>query len=50
MKLRPLQDCVLIRRFEAEAKTAGGIFIPDTGMLAFSIVSANAVCRFRAAL
>jgi chaperonin GroES len=30
MKLRPLQDRVLIRRVEAEAKTAGGIFIPDT--------------------
>jgi chaperonin GroES len=30
MKLRPLQDRVLIRRVESEAKTAGGIFIPDT--------------------
>ena len=30
MKLRPLQDRVLIRRVEAETKTAGGIFIPDT--------------------
>ena len=30
MKLRPLQDRVLIRRVEPEAKTAGGIFIPDT--------------------
>jgi len=30
MKLRPLQDRVLIRRVEAEVKTAGGIFIPDT--------------------
>jgi chaperonin GroES len=30
MKLRPLQDRVLIRRVEAEARTAGGIFIPDT--------------------
>jgi chaperonin GroES len=30
MKLRPLQDRVLIRRVEAEAKTAGGILIPDT--------------------
>ena len=29
-KLRPLQDRVLIRRVEPEAKTAGGIFIPDT--------------------
>jgi chaperonin GroES len=30
MKLRPLQDRVPIRRVEPEAKTAGGIFIPDT--------------------
>ena len=30
MKFRPLQDRVLIRRVTAEAKTAGGIIIPDT--------------------
>jgi chaperonin GroES len=30
VKLRPLQDRVLIRRVEPETKTAGGIFIPDT--------------------
>ena len=30
MKLRPLQDRVLIRRVDPETKTAGGIFIPDT--------------------
>jgi chaperonin GroES len=30
MKLRPLQDRVLIRRVEPEAKSSGGIFIPDT--------------------
>jgi chaperonin GroES len=30
MKLRPLQDRVLIRRIEQEAKTSGGIIIPDT--------------------
>jgi chaperonin GroES len=30
MKLRPLQDRVAIRRVEQEAKTSGGIFIPDT--------------------
>jgi chaperonin GroES len=29
MRLRPLQDRVLIRRVEPETKTAGGIFIPD---------------------
>ena len=29
MMLRPLQDRVLIRRIDPEAKTAGGIFIPD---------------------
>ena len=30
MKLRPLQDRVLIRRVEQETKTSGGIIIPDT--------------------
>ena len=30
MKFGPLHDRVLIRRVEPEAKTAGGIFIPDT--------------------
>jgi chaperonin GroES len=30
MTLRPLQDRVLVRRAEPEAKTVGGIFIPDT--------------------
>ncbi len=30
MKIRPLQDRVLIRRVDPEAKSAGGIFIPDT--------------------
>jgi chaperonin GroES len=28
VKLRPLQDRVLIRRIEEEEKTAGGIIIP----------------------
>jgi chaperonin GroES len=30
MNFRPLHDRVLVRRVEAEAKTAGGIIIPDT--------------------
>jgi chaperonin GroES len=30
MKFRPLHDRVLIRRVEQEAKTTGGIIIPDT--------------------
>jgi chaperonin GroES len=30
MKFRPLQDRVLVRRIEPEAKSAGGIIIPDT--------------------
>jgi co-chaperonin GroES (HSP10) len=29
-QFRPLHDRVLVRRIEAEAKTAGGIIIPDT--------------------
>lgn len=30
MKFRPLHDRVVVRRIEEEAKTAGGIIIPDT--------------------
>jgi chaperonin GroES len=30
MKFRPLHDRVVVRRVEAEEKTAGGIIIPDT--------------------
>ncbi len=30
MKFRPLHDRVVIQRIDAEAKTAGGIIIPDT--------------------
>lgn len=30
MKLRPLQDRILVRRVEEEEKTKGGIIIPDT--------------------
>ena len=30
MKFRPLHDRILVRRIDAEEKTAGGIIIPDT--------------------
>ena len=30
MKFRPLHDRVVVRRIDADAKTAGGILIPDT--------------------
>jgi chaperonin GroES len=30
MNFRPLHDRVLVRRVESEAKTSGGIIIPDT--------------------
>jgi chaperonin GroES len=30
MKFRPLHDRVVVKRIEAEAKSAGGIIIPDT--------------------
>lgn len=30
MKIRPLNDRVLVLRLEEEAKTSGGIIIPDT--------------------
>ena len=30
MKLRPLDDRIVIKQLEAEEKTAGGIILPDT--------------------
>ncbi len=30
MKLRPLQDRVIVQQTEAEEKTASGIYLPDT--------------------
>ena len=30
MKIRPLQDRVIVKRLDEEQKTAGGIIIPDT--------------------
>jgi chaperonin GroES len=30
MKIRPLHDRVVVKRLEEEARTAGGIIIPDT--------------------
>jgi len=30
MKFRPLHDRIVVKRVEAEAKSAGGIIIPDT--------------------
>jgi chaperonin GroES len=30
MKFRPLRDQVVVRRIEEDAKTSGGIIIPDT--------------------
>jgi len=30
MKFRPLHDRIVVRRIEAEERTAGGIIIPDT--------------------
>ena len=30
MKFRPLHDRVVVRRWESDTKTAGGIIIPDT--------------------
>jgi chaperonin GroES len=30
MKIRPLQDRVIVRRVKEEEKTKGGLFIPDT--------------------
>jgi chaperonin GroES len=30
MKIRPLQDLILVKRIEEEEETSGGIIIPDT--------------------
>ena len=30
MKLRPMQDRIIVKRMEEETMTAGGIFIPET--------------------
>ena len=30
MKIRPLQDRVIVRRIKEEEKTKGGLYIPDT--------------------
>ena len=30
LKFRPLHDRVVVKRIDAEAKSAGGIIIPDT--------------------
>lgn len=30
MKIRPLQDRIIVKRIEEEAKTKGGIIIPET--------------------
>jgi chaperonin GroES len=30
MKLKPLNDRVLVKRLESDEKTAGGLYIPDT--------------------
>ena len=30
MKIRPLQDRIVVKRLEAESKTKGGLIIPDT--------------------
>ena len=30
MKIRPLQDRVIVKRIQEEEKTSGGIIIPDT--------------------
>ena len=30
MKIKPLEDRVVVRQYEAETKTAGGIVLPDS--------------------
>jgi co-chaperonin GroES (HSP10) len=37
MKFRPLHDRLVVRRVDAEPKTAGGIIIPETRLVKISI-------------
>ena len=48
MQFRPLHDRVLVRRLDAEEKTAGGIIIPDTAQekpMEGEVVSAGSGAR-----
>jgi chaperonin GroES len=48
MKIKPLQDRVLIRRLESEERTAGGIIIPDSAQekpMEGEVVAAGAGAR-----
>jgi chaperonin GroES len=48
MKFRPLHDRVLVRRLDQEAKTAGGVIIPDTAQekpMEGEVVSAGSGAR-----
>ena len=48
MKFRPLHDRVVVRRLNAEEKTAGGIIIPDTAQekpMEGQVVAAGAGAR-----
>ena len=52
MKFRPLHDRVVVKRIDAEEKTAGGIIIPDTvkekpsqGVLGGLLFGGSAGCR-----
>src|SRR2546429_9735292 len=44
MKFRPLHDRVVVKRIDAEDKTAGGIIIPDTAKEKPSQGEITAVC------
>ena len=41
MKFRPLHDRVVVKRIDAEDKTAGGIIIPDTASFPSVLVAAT---------
>ena len=45
MKLRPLQDRILVQRVEEEATTKGGIIIPDTAKEKPAEGKVTAVCN-----
>ncbi len=44
-KIRPLHDRVVVKRLDAENKSAGGIVIPDTAGSATAFCSASIQAR-----
>jgi len=46
MKIRPLQDRIIVKRLEEEHKTKGGIIIPDTAKEIFAAAPIRSLRNF----